>query len=198
MSALGKGAFEVQIFDFVQIADHGSVDLGKGSGSCNGRRVRRCQVDEFAGEEDGHGSFYVGMGYSSNMGQLFRGSQVDLTITVDREKLIGILTDNRQRHEAHHRAAFEGYKKKLIEHAEDNLALAKEGKHPRSFSQPAPRHYLPQYNRALGMLKLTDDEKIRLSAYDYARFVEDDWDWKDEFAKSSVYYNASLGGEFEI
>lgn len=138
------------------------------------------------------------MGYSLGMGQLFRGSKVDLTISVDRDKLIGILTDNRQKHEAHHQQAVEGYKLKLIEHAEDNLALAKEGKHPRPFSHPSPQHYLPQYDRALGMLKLTDDEKIRLSAYDYARFVEDDWDWKDEFAKSSVFYQPSLGGEFEV
>jgi len=132
------------------------------------------------------------------MGQLFRGSQVDLTISVDREKLLGILMDNRQKHEAHHKAAIEGYKKKLIEIAEDNLRLAREGKHPRPFSHSTPRHYLPQYDRALGMLKLTDDAQISLSAYDYARFVEDDWDWKDEFAKSASFYSPELATDFEV
>jgi len=69
------------------------------------------------------------------MGQLFRGSKVGLTISVERDKLIGILTDNRQKHEAH----VEGYKRKLIEHAMNNLELAKAGKHPKHFNQSSPR-----------------------------------------------------------
>jgi len=46
------------------------------------------------------------------------------------------------------------------------------------------------------MLKLTDDVVVSLSAYDYARFVEDDWDWKDEFAKNASYYSPELSDDF--
>jgi len=119
------------------------------------------------------------------MGMMFQGSKVDLTISVEREKLIGILQDNRQKHEAEYEKSVEGYKKMLVTHAEANLARAKEGRHPNGFPHRRPQNYLPQYDRALGMLKLTEDKDVSLSAYDYARFVEDDWDWKDTFVASS-------------
>jgi hypothetical protein len=132
------------------------------------------------------------------MGQLFRGSAVDLTISINREKLIGILTDNRQKHESHFTSAVEGYKKKLIEHAQKNLARAEKGKHPESFPRSKPVSYIPQYDRALGMLKMSDEDSVSLSAPDYVRFVEDDWDWKDTFADSSSFYSPEIADDFLI
>lgn len=127
---------------------------------------------------------------------LFHGSKVNLTINVERNKLIGILEDNRQKHEAQYKQAVEGYKKKLIDIAEENLSRAKQGKHPEGFPGRRPQNYLPEYDRALGMLKLTEQDSIGLSAADYARFVKDDWDWKSEFARISSFYSPELAQDF--
>lgn len=128
---------------------------------------------------------------------LFRGSAVDLTIKVEKGTLIDILTTNLNRHKEGHKKAVEGYKTKLIEHAQENLARAEEGKHPQSFSYHGkPKNYASQYERALGMLKLADEGPIKLSAPDYARFVEDDWDWKKEWAKASAFFSPELADDF--
>jgi len=120
---------------------------------------------------------------------LFRGSKVDLTISVERKKLIGILQENRAKHEADYEKSVEGYKKFLVEHAAANVDRAASGKHPNPFPHRKPGNYLPQYDRALGMLALSVDDNVGLSAYDYARFVDDDWDWKDEFVTSTSVYD---------
>jgi len=123
------------------------------------------------------------------MGMQFKGSAVDLQISVERDKLIGILKTNREKHEAEYKKAVEGYKKTLVTHAKANLDRAESGKHPNHFPHQRPVGYLPQYDRALGMLELTTDTKVALSAWDYARFVEDDWDWKDQFVATSQAYS---------
>lgn len=128
---------------------------------------------------------------------LFRGSAVDLTIKVERDTLLDILTSNLNSHKEGYKKAVEGYKKKIIEHAEENLARAKLGKHPKSFTHHGkPKTYASQYERALGMLKLAEPGPISLSAPDYARFVEDDWDWKESWARTSNYYSPELSTGF--
>lgn len=124
---------------------------------------------------------------------MFRGSKVDLSISIEREQLIQILSENKDKHVGLFHKAMEGYKKELIRLAEENLARAREGQDPKSLRHQKPTNYAPQYDRALGMLKLSADEKVTVSAYDYARFVEDDWDWKDQFVAVSAAYGAKPG-----
>lgn len=118
----------------------------------------------------------------------FRGSKVDLSIDVDREKLINILIENKAKHKKDFEESLGGYREALLTWAKNVLALAEMGKAPRDISPAKPESYEPQYDRALGMLKLSTSETVSLSAYDYARFVEDDWDWKDRFAATSAMY----------
>jgi hypothetical protein len=124
------------------------------------------------------------------MGMMFRGSKVDLNISIERTKLIGILKENKETHVATFNKAMEGYKEELVKVAEINLERAKEGKDPKGLRHRKPTNYAAQYDRALGMLELSTDETVKVSAYDYARFVEDDWDWKDEFVGTSQAYGA--------
>jgi hypothetical protein len=119
---------------------------------------------------------------------LFKGSKVDLTINVEREKLIDILQSNRTKHMQEFQLAMEGYRKELVRLAEENLERAKKGEYPNMLHDQKPRDYSAQYTRALGMLEMSNDKNIALSAYDYARFVEDDWDWKASFTSNVASY----------
>lgn len=121
---------------------------------------------------------------------LFRGSKVDLHIQVDRLTLIKTLKDNKISHVKTYKDSLEGYKTELVKHAEHNLSLAKEGKHPEHFPHRRPSNYEPQYTRAIKMLEMSEEETVRLTAVDFARFVEDDWDWKEDFVATSTLYGS--------
>jgi len=121
---------------------------------------------------------------------LFQGSKVDLQIQVDRLKLISTLKTNLEAHKKMHQVALKGYHDTLVRVAEKNLSLAKEKKYPDSFPHRKPTSYAEQYSRAIKMLEMSEDDKVTLSAVDFARFVEDDWDWKREFVAVSEVYRA--------
>lgn len=121
---------------------------------------------------------------------LFRGSKVDLHIQVDRLKLIETLKTNKETHVNTYKDSLKGYKVELVKHAESNLERAKAGKHPEHFPHRRPSNYEPQYTRAIKMLEMSEEKTVRLTAVDFARFVEDDWDWKEEFVATSTLYGS--------
>jgi len=119
---------------------------------------------------------------------LFHGSKLDLHIQVNRLELITILDRNRIKHEQVYQAAVALYKTQLVEHAKKNLERAEKGLHPEFFPNEAPKNYKKQYERAINMLQMSDEATIRLSAIDFARFVEDDWDWKASWTNVNTSY----------
>lgn len=122
------------------------------------------------------------------MAMLFRGSKVDLSVSVDRETLIEILKQNLSNHLDVLEAAMAGYRKELVRVAELNVQRAQDGLDPERPNGHRPRDYSAQYDRALGMLRLSDQATVSLSMQDYARFVEDDWDWSDDFAAATAMF----------
>lgn len=122
---------------------------------------------------------------------LFQGSKVDLVINVDRVKLIEKLKANRELHKQNYEAQNDAFKKKILEYARKVMDAAENGIAYRGSMPSEPTNYEPQYDRALGMLEISDQQTVALSSRDYARFWEDDWDWKNHFVNNSSELGAA-------
>lgn len=135
------------------------------------------------------------------------GSSNSLEITVRVEELIGILRTNRSKHVAEYEAQIVGWRNHLsnallaivnkIRGEQDPLHIdtklvdkLKTG----LYKLPTPVSNQVDYDRTIGMLEMhlrAGHDTIALEAQDYARYVDDDWEWKDTFLQNSVTYGDS-------
>jgi hypothetical protein len=131
------------------------------------------------------------------------GSEV-MVVTVEKTKLIQILTTNKNKHVDEFKKACEIYKTKLKEEYKDFLKkiddfLTKVGEadvgldkvpHAPHFSSklPRPTSYEDHYTRALGMLELHTDDKMTIDMTTYRTYVEDEWEWAAQARLSNSSY----------
>jgi len=111
-------------------------------------------------------------------------------IKVNKVDLIQILEKNRKEHRAIFEEALEGYKKAIIAELERRLVRAKKGKiidHIINVQQPTDQ--TKDYDRALGMLKMSLENEVELTEQDYRSYVLDDWNWKSQFLASNAFYS---------
>jgi hypothetical protein len=128
-------------------------------------------------------------------------------IKVDKNKLISILETNRSKHLKEYQEAVIEYRKaakKLLKDAlkaivpeTDPIVTDKELKNLYLTLQ-APKHYLTQYDLALGMLQLGSEDVVELTVSDYTTYVQDDWQWKDSFKISNSSYLSVSANEFAL
>jgi hypothetical protein len=112
---------------------------------------------------------------------------------------------NRDQHEATYREALDNFKQELVAITVNLRAAAEqyrdgdtdwasyEREAREALSLRRPRHFLDHYDAALSMLELTTAQNITLDTEDYARYILDDWEWKDTFVGTTSNY---LGGKF--
>ena len=112
------------------------------------------------------------------------------SIKVDKAKLISTLEENRIKHRKIFLEACDGYQKAVIKELQAQLKRAKGGiRQSMHISIPAPVDQTKEYDRAIGMLKMSIDNEVMLSERDYQCYVLDDWDWKQKFLLSSRPYS---------
>lgn len=111
-------------------------------------------------------------------------------VNVKRSDLAKVLGRNRDRHVAQFEAAKIAFRKKLMDILKRALAKARKGKKVvLPIHLPVPVSYEKEYDRALGMLKMSSDSTVALTEEDYRQFVEDAWDWKHDFLANTVSYS---------
>lgn len=109
------------------------------------------------------------------------------TVSVKKAELLAIVQTNRDQHRAAFEKAFAGYQKECMEVLQNNLdALLKDSKHIVVFFEQPPADHTDDYDRVIAMLKMSVDENIELTNLDFAKYVQDDWDWKDSNSKYST------------
>lgn len=110
-------------------------------------------------------------------------------VTVSKDELTKIVTENRGEHRAIFEEAVDGYKKRAVELLEEHIARIKKGKLERvSVSLPVPEDHTSDYDRVLKMLAMSVDDEVTLDEQTFAEYVMDDWGWQKQFlASSSVY-----------
>lgn len=111
--------------------------------------------------------------------------------TVDKAKLIEIVTENRNNHRGLFEEAVEGYKVRAQQELNKHIERLLDGD-PVSISihMAPPQDHTDDYDRAIRMIELHNGEDITLDEEDSAQFLMDDWGWSNAFAGA---YTASTG-----
>lgn len=116
------------------------------------------------------------------------------SVQVSRTDLMGKIERNRARHIERYEVALVGWRKKLIASLSKALQKARKGVDPALVSLPKPMKYVEQYDRVLGMLRMSTEKTVELSVVDFDQFVRDKWSWSDAFANSTVGYARGAAG----
>jgi hypothetical protein len=110
-------------------------------------------------------------------------------VKVDKDQLEDILVANRVSHLNAYEEALAAWKEKVKQELEDAYYAARIGeKFKTSFDLPKPENFVKEYDRTLGMLRMSVDENVTLTDYEYRQYVEDEWDWKQRFATTNSRY----------
>lgn len=119
---------------------------------------------------------------------------------VTKEQLLAKLKANRSKHVHLYEEAKEGWKKQAIAALEKTLATAREGQQfSLNFTAlTAPRSHQKEYDQAIGLLEMSVDTYVSITAHDYDRFVLDQWEWKATWVGSNMPYSTSLQESDEI
>lgn len=110
-------------------------------------------------------------------------------VTVRKQELLAKLTENRRNHRAAFEKAQEGFRVRVIEELDQHLADAKAGRNiKRHVNLPEPEDHTKDYDRIITMVEMSVDEEIELHAQDFARYVMDNWEWKDRVTSTNSMY----------
>lgn len=116
---------------------------------------------------------------------------------LDKTELLKILRENRSKHQKVYEKALEGFQDDAKRQLESELDRIKRGDYKSVVVRmTAPQNHTRDYDRAIRMVQLHRDNTIRLSEQDAARYIEDDWGWKQEWLQNSTQYAAATVQEF--
>lgn len=117
-------------------------------------------------------------------------------VKIRKDELLKKLEENRAKHVADYETALQIYRddsiealKKLLKKAQasqvgDTIQL--------SVHLITPRSYAEHYDTAISMLKFSIDDVVELTMQEFQQYVEDKWNWKNEFVASTAVYNSKL------
>ena len=108
--------------------------------------------------------------------------------------------ENRAKHITEYKEAVAGYKRTALESIERVMDIMrrrieslKEGEMIRldnvAFNLVVPESHEKDYDQAICMLEMSVDTELVLRYDEFAKFVMDDWDWKEQFTATSNFYN---------
>ncbi len=121
------------------------------------------------------------------------------TLTFPKNVLIKKVSANRDRHEKTYAEAMEGFRRQALsvlseklceleEYGEDWNGDLQHGRSGLYVSVPGPEYHGDDYERVESMLRMTDQESITLNEEQFAKYVMDEWDWKESFHMSTTAY----------
>lgn len=125
------------------------------------------------------------------MGQL--ASEEGFKITVQKERLVKTLKENRTKHSREFKESWDGY----IETVRDKLQEALEkveskGKVPNTYfltNLSVPEDHTADYDQALEMMDWSEGDTVVLSAALFNAFIRDQWTWSGKHRSSYNTYN---------
>jgi hypothetical protein len=115
------------------------------------------------------------------------------TVRVSKEELLEKLRTNRDQHVKDFKEAVIEYRKAALKELTEMVKQAKSKgtKITRAIVAPEPVSYESSYTTAIRMLEMSVDEEIELDQEDFAKYVEDNWQWRGAFAANTLSYKNS-------
>ena len=118
------------------------------------------------------------------------------SVKVNVRELLEIIKFNRDRHRAIFEKAMAAYRQAAIAELDAAIDDARSGKKiRRSLTLIEPEDYTREYERVIAMLEMTIDEVVEISARDFAKYVRDEWEWKEQFIFSNSSYVGGIRDE---
>lgn len=112
-------------------------------------------------------------------------------VRVRKDDLIKQIEKNRAEHREIFEDALDGYRKQAVAELDTMLREAREGKRiRRQVNLVEPQDHTRDYDRILTMLRMSQDDTIEISEFDFARYVLNQWEWRDQFIASTAGYNS--------
>ena len=112
-------------------------------------------------------------------------------VKVKRTELLAVIQKNREDHRAGFLKAQEGFRKRVIEELDTMLKEAREGQNYRLYvGLPQPEDKTKDYDRVIEMLRMSVDEIIEITQEEFAHFVLDQWQWKQNWSTTNSMYGA--------
>lgn len=114
-------------------------------------------------------------------------------VNIDKDTLLKIVLENREKHIAAFKEAVKDFQMAVIKISNENIEIVNAGKLDIKMLPPKPTSYESNYTKAIRMLELSVDSVVELDQYEFAKLVQDEWDWKQIFDTSNATYKSMTG-----
>lgn len=114
------------------------------------------------------------------------------TVRIGRAAFIDKVTANRDAHRELFEAAFDGYRKFLVDELTKRLDEALAGKKvDRYIRLEEPEDHTADYDRLLMMAEMSVDDVLEMTQQEFGWYLLDQWAWKDQFIQTAGTYTVS-------
>ena len=119
-------------------------------------------------------------------------------VKVSRGNVLETLKENREKHIQEYNDTMAGWEQELREAAfalqdgaesGDLEDLERQIMMLNEIRREEPTSHEEDYNQYIDMLENSLDDVLVLSSHDYARFMRDEWHWKEQFSLTSQKYS---------
>ncbi len=123
-------------------------------------------------------------------------------VKVKREELLHTIRENSQKHIDDYEAAIKGYKKMALTKVKETtdritkqVESLEEGEMLRTvgymINLTVPENHAKDYDQVIKMLEMCVEAVVVVGSQEFACYVMDDWDWKEDFRETTRMYGAS-------
>jgi len=117
-------------------------------------------------------------------------------VRVKRDDLLAKIVANRDAHKALFEQAQAGFRARAIEELDDMIAAAKRGDVRLFVGLTAPEDHSADYDRAIAMLEMSQDDVVTIDRLTFAQLVRNEWAWFKQAQSTNTTYasGGKIGG----
>jgi hypothetical protein len=113
------------------------------------------------------------------------------TIKVAVSDLLKHLKKNRDAHVKEYAEAMVGYREALVKELKAMTKKAIAGEDIELYVRVVqPENYEQHYTEAIEILEWTVDKEVEIDRHQFKQYVQDEWQWKQQFARTAGLYKA--------
>lgn len=113
------------------------------------------------------------------------------TIKIDAPELLRHLKANRDKHFIEYTEALMGWRLAVIDAFTDGLKKAKKHEDFKFTFPVKPTSFMEQYDTIIEQLEWSLDSVIELDQHEFKLYVQDQWDWKQNFNLTASLYKSN-------
>lgn len=119
------------------------------------------------------------------------------SVRVNKADLLAKVKQNRNSHHDLFIKAQEGFRQRAIEELDEMLSLARKDQEVRLYvGLTAPQDHTVEYDRAIEMLEMSQDDIVEIDQTTFAQLVRNEWAWFAQTTATNTMYatGGKLGG----